>query len=145
MTIGASREIEIVSVIVGKHEYQIPGEVAKVMDDLERELNQEKRSHEKTKVKLENSRTDDYEIMTSRILYNLEYDNPAKIKKQSFRLNTGDSDQYKPGSRCLAHRLDDFEYKDGETRFTFRDECKRRILLALNGKTVSGLDFKDAR
>ena len=146
MTIGASREIEIISIAIGDHEYQLPGEVVRALKNLEKELSQEKRSHEKTKAMLQESKSDDFEIITSRILYNLEYDNPTIVKKQGFTLNTGKTnDYYQPGQRCLAYSLDDFEYKGGATKFTFRDECKRRIILALNGKTVNGLTFKDAR
>ena len=147
MDIGYTREIEYISIVIDDHEYQVPGEIARAIKTLKADLDQEKNNHAKTKHKLATCRNDDFEIMTSRIMYNLSYDNPKRIKHQNaFKLNTGETEtNYKPGGKCLAYSLDDFEYEKGDTTFTFRDECKKRIMLALQGKTVNGLDFKDAK
>ena len=66
----------------------------------------------------------------------------ADVNKQAERIALNLASGKSDSESCLKYSLNHFtETKDGEPIFAFQHEVKRRIALALAGKTARGTDY----
>lgn len=116
-----SKEIKLRYVDMGDGEQHIADSaVIKRINDLEQALEDEQTAHAKTKASINS-------------------DNRLVAERIALNLNSG----MQESDRCLAHSLDYFsKTKDGEPVFEFKNEVLSRILLAMNGKTYRGNDYR---
>lgn len=125
------------TVRIDEHEYQVPEAVYRHLEKLDDTLDKERAQHEKEVAKLQKVATKDFDMVSERIITNLNHGlEPIHSK---YRMQ-----EYEMGTRCLVYDINTYSKTDsfGEPILTFRKEVKRRIMAALLGETATGKEFK---
>lgn len=126
----SEKGIQFDSVIIDDVEYIVPATVAKALKNYADRLAKECSDHEATKKKYEEIDSKKYDVVAERIMSALEQgvsENGAvreSLLKHSINEQTG----YYPGT--------------SEPAYGYRHELRRRIVLALEGKTPEGKPYR---
>lgn len=117
--------IQFDSIIINDNEYIVPSEVANALANYSERLTEEVNSHEATKMRYEEINAEKYDVVADRIMLALA----ESVNRDSL----------------LKKSLDDYNRVDPSTCepiFEFRNELRRRIILALKGLTPDGKKYK---
>lgn len=125
-------EVSYKTVTIDGHEYQVPSVVAKELQRLDNTLDNEIEKSTATIEKLKKKAN--YEALADRIMINLAGGMAPLEPGVHFKRNES----------CLTHALNHWEKVDeaSEPVFEFRNEVRRRIIYALEGKNRDGEEVK---
>lgn len=115
------RKAEIHYIVINGEQHMADSSVCRYVDSLEEQLQDEQAKH-----------TQFVESVN------------ADVNKQAERIMLNLASGMQESDNCLKHSLNHFEKVDpvsGEPVFAFQHEVKRRIALALAGKTANGTDY----